>query len=198
MAIENIREIIIEGTISIVAKEGLESFTTKKLAKEASIAEGSIYNYFKGKDHLLEESFLYVDHQIAALFNGSDKMEIVSVEQIVTSTKVLWNIYFDFLVTHPTYTMFYNRFRYSARYNLKVQKLQLSYFTDFINLFNKMSSQAKALSMINWDILWIYILDTTLCYGVRAVSGGFEVNAENKDAIFKLLSNGLFGLLQLN
>ncbi len=44
---------ILAAAMKVFAKKGFERATIKDIAKEADIAEGSIYNYFKGKDDLL-------------------------------------------------------------------------------------------------------------------------------------------------
>lgn len=44
---------ILAAAMKVFAKKGFERATIKDIAKEADIAEGSIYNYFKNKDDLL-------------------------------------------------------------------------------------------------------------------------------------------------
>lgn len=48
---------ILKGAIKVFAKRGFHRARTADVAKAASVAEGTIYNYFKGKDDLLVSIF---------------------------------------------------------------------------------------------------------------------------------------------
>ena len=50
---ESMRRIIIEKSEEIIVREGLESLTMEKLACEAEISTGSIYNYFQNKEAII-------------------------------------------------------------------------------------------------------------------------------------------------
>lgn len=58
---ENMRRSILEISEEIIIREGLDSLTMEKLAREAEVSAGSIYNYFKNKeeivDSIMENSF---------------------------------------------------------------------------------------------------------------------------------------------
>jgi len=43
--------------IKVIAKEGFFNATTDKIAKEANVAVGTLYNYFKSKDDILDYIF---------------------------------------------------------------------------------------------------------------------------------------------
>lgn len=47
------RERILDATLAIIGSDGLAAATTKRIAKEAGVSEGSLYNYFKDKPDLL-------------------------------------------------------------------------------------------------------------------------------------------------
>lgn len=51
---ENMRREISGACERILLRDGLESLTVEKIAKEASVAAGSIYNYFKNKDEIIK------------------------------------------------------------------------------------------------------------------------------------------------
>ena len=51
---ENMRLEIASACERILLNDGLEALTVEKIAKEASVAAGSIYNYFKNKDEIIE------------------------------------------------------------------------------------------------------------------------------------------------
>lgn len=50
---------IIKAALHLFTKKGIKSTTTKELAQKAGIAEGTIYNHFKSKDHIADFLFKY-------------------------------------------------------------------------------------------------------------------------------------------
>lgn len=61
----DVSEQIFDATDRLMAKEGLHHLSMHKLAKEAGIAAGTIYLYFKSKDELLVH--LLVEYSISLL-----------------------------------------------------------------------------------------------------------------------------------
>lgn len=51
--IQRIQEEIIEAATTVISQKGFKSATTKEIAKEADMAEGTLYNYFKNKNEIL-------------------------------------------------------------------------------------------------------------------------------------------------
>lgn len=48
-------EVILEATAQILKKEGLESCSTNKIAERAGISIGTLYQYFKNKEGIIQE-----------------------------------------------------------------------------------------------------------------------------------------------
>lgn len=53
----NKKELIREAAVKVIAREGFYNTKTSKIAEEAEIAVGTIYNYFNSKDEILEYIF---------------------------------------------------------------------------------------------------------------------------------------------
>ena len=51
---------ILEAAIRLFVERGLQGSSMALVAKEAEVATGSVYNYFEGKEHLINECFLHV------------------------------------------------------------------------------------------------------------------------------------------
>lgn len=60
----DLAEQIFSATDRLMAKEGLNQLSMHKLAKEANVAVGTIYLYFKNKDELLEQ----FAHRVFSMF----------------------------------------------------------------------------------------------------------------------------------
>lgn len=56
------KELIRENAIQVIAIEGYSNTTIRMIAEEAGIAVGTIYNYFKNKDEIIDYVFM-VEHE---------------------------------------------------------------------------------------------------------------------------------------
>ncbi|RLC00022.1 MAG: TetR family transcriptional regulator [Deltaproteobacteria bacterium] len=59
---------ILEAAVNVFAKQGFHRSTISQIAKEAGVADGTIYLYFKNKDDILVQFFSYKAKQVFALF----------------------------------------------------------------------------------------------------------------------------------
>ncbi len=59
---------ILEAAIRVLARHGYQYATISQIAREAGVADGTIYLYFKNKDDLLDHFFSYKTHQIFSRF----------------------------------------------------------------------------------------------------------------------------------
>ena len=73
----DVSEQIFDATDRLMAKEGLHHLSMHKLAKEAGIAAGTIYLYFKSKDELLAQFVRRVFNKlVVAVEEGVDENSI--------------------------------------------------------------------------------------------------------------------------
>ncbi len=83
---ENMRKIILEKSKEIIIQDGLESMTMEKLACEAEISIGSIYNYFRNKEEIcigiMENEFMRLLNNVQEIAN----MKLPPVERLYKLT----------------------------------------------------------------------------------------------------------------
>ncbi|MGD8521196.1 MAG: TetR/AcrR family transcriptional regulator [Desulfobacterales bacterium] len=61
---------ILEAAVRIFAKQGFHQSTIAQIAKEAGVADGTIYLYFKNKDDILVQFFSYRTKQVFEQFQA--------------------------------------------------------------------------------------------------------------------------------
>ena len=61
---EELRKKLIEGTIQVVAREGLGETTTKKVRLASSVNEAYIYRCFKDKEDMFAKTFAFLDEEL--------------------------------------------------------------------------------------------------------------------------------------
>jgi len=103
----DISEQIFDATDRLMAKEGLHHLSMHKLAKEAGIAAGTIYLYFKSKEELLAQFARRVFNKfVVAIEEGFDEHQSF-FEQY---KKMWWNIW-HFLQENPTVLSNMNQYK---------------------------------------------------------------------------------------
>lgn len=180
---------IIEITIKYVANYSLENVTTKKIADEMGISEGTIFNRFKNKSDLLINCLYYIDRKIDAAIGDSS----IAILNISGSVKKLWYKYFAFLVEHSEYAKYYRQFRHSSYYTSDVIKGQDESFSLFVKLIKKNLD----LVGFNLDIFWVYVIENTLNFAIRVADGEIPKTKRNIERIYNLMAKGFIGNLTI-
>lgn len=179
---------IIEATIHLVAQNGLENLSTRKVAAECGVSDGYLFNYFENKNDLLVKCLYYIDNEIDAELKKAN----INILYIKKSVRELWFAYFGFLISHGDYAKYYRQFRHSSYYNDEVIKGQDKSFAFFVKLISMFSSRFR----VDQDIFWVYLIETTLNFAIRVVDGQLPGKAEDTEKYFSLLVNGISGIIK--
>lgn len=192
---DDTRSRIIAAAMKAVRQYGLEGARIQNISKLAGLSPGALYRYFNSKDQLMEECFIHVDKQAAALFDGLQLPPQFLLEDPMGAVRLLWQPYFRFWIARPDETVFYHRFRDSAAFpafNRRHNALYFSSFVDTVKLFLRLFPR---LDQIKYDLLWLHVLTTTVMYAKYVVEGYLPDNQETEDAVFQFLTVGLSGYL---
>lgn len=181
-------EEIIQATIHLVAENGLENISTRKVAASCGISDGCMFNYFESKNDLLIKCLYHIDNEIDAELSRTN----FNILKMKKSIRALWFTYFDFLIEHGDYTKYYRQFRHSSYYTEEVVKGQDKSFSFFARLI---ASGSNVLN-VNLDIFWVYIIETTLNFAVRVVDKQLPYNEKDKEKYFAFLANGISGIFK--
>lgn len=63
---DEIRQKLLDGTIHVIARDGLDKATTKQIGTETSVNEAYIYRCFAGKEDLFTKVFDMLDEEVVA------------------------------------------------------------------------------------------------------------------------------------
>lgn len=73
-------EVIYEATLTLTQEVGIAGITVAKIAKQAGLATGTVYIYFKNKEELINQLYVHLKKQTAQeLFKGYDSGEPIKV-----------------------------------------------------------------------------------------------------------------------
>src|SRR5210317_108532 len=73
---------ILEAAITVFAEQGYFQSTIAQIAKEAGVADGTIYLYFKNKDDILVQFFSYRTKQVFERFRAEVKIADNSLDKL--------------------------------------------------------------------------------------------------------------------
>lgn len=93
------KPLIIQTLMSYVAKNGIYDVQTKAIAKEAGVAEGLIFYYFKTKSNFIDEAAATYDRQLMARCS--------KLAEEGKNISEVWDILFAELLKEPDGAVFY-------------------------------------------------------------------------------------------
>lgn len=86
---------LIEATARCVAEHGLDGTTTASVAAKAGVSVGSLYQYFDGKEDLIEALIAKLADDI-----GRGLMKLPMTDEVTLETRVALSIAFGFSIMH--------------------------------------------------------------------------------------------------
>lgn len=150
----DVSEQIFDATDRLMAKEGLHHLSIHKLAKEAGIAAGTIYLYFKSKDELLAQFARRVFNKfVVAIEEGFDESQSF-FEQY---RKMWWNI-LHFLQENPTVLSNMNQYKSLPEFIEISSEMEHSCWKQFC----LKGQAANVLADLDPRILFLLSLDTAI------------------------------------
>ena len=183
-----IRELLINNTIHLVAEGGFEKATTKELTHcrgdlpNMKMNEVYLYRIFGSKENLYEEAFIRLDRELCYAFRRG--VEIVggflpnSRERLYSFFLLAWR----FVLGNEEHCRCYVRYYYSIyfkRHSLASHK----------NLFSGIVSEMAPLFKEEADVSSILhsVFTTMLDFGIRVYNGDLEDSDINTPHIFNVL-----------
>jgi len=105
-------EAIHAAAAKLVLQTGFAGLTMAAVAKEAGVATGTLYIYYKAKDALIEGAFLATKASVAAALSKVPFADAASAYPKVFKT--LWNAYYHWCEQHPDKMLFLEQALYSG------------------------------------------------------------------------------------
>ena len=115
---ENKIQAIYQATLALVLKSGYAELNMAAVAKEAGIATGSIYTYFKNKEDLINQLYLHLkDEKVKLMFKKYNEKD-----NFYVAFQKLWMAYFKISMNEYHKMMFIEQYAYSSIINASTRK----------------------------------------------------------------------------
>lgn len=95
--VENKYQAILDAAIMVFAANGFWDTPTSLISKTAGIADGTLFNYFKTKDDLINEVYLEIKKELSARTVAG----LAAQDSIREKMRHVWNTYIDWGVENP-------------------------------------------------------------------------------------------------
>lgn len=125
------REQIIKASMELFVEFGFEHSPSSKIAKKASVGEGTIFRYFKTKNELINETYVYVKNSMANYIFQN----LTGKEDTKEAVKIVWKDLLKWGFEKKIEAQFLERF-YGSTYinNLSFEQARIP-FKPGLNVF---------------------------------------------------------------
>ena len=182
----NVRERLIDGTIKVIARDGLDKTTTKAITTETGLFETYIYQYFKNKDGLLVATFDQLDEELAtnaltATRVFDDPSMDVAQQSIAYFTGV-WN----FMLQNKEKCVTYMRYYYSPYFSKYSAESHVARYAELTKKFSQnFRDEANTWMLLN------HMLGTTMIFALRVINGELEDNEDTRVNVFNVINSAI-------
>lgn len=179
---EEIRQKLIDGTIRVIAKEGLDKASTKQIGLATSTNEAYIYRCFKSKEDMFAKAFDALDEELLAKTVQHVEVMCLSAMEFVQRCRSYFLAVWAFLLGNRDKCLAYVQYFYSpyfTKYSAEDHKKR------FMPLLTKFSVAFKDEADV-WMIL-NHILNVMLDFAVKVHNDQMPNNDEYAEHVFRVI-----------
>jgi AcrR family transcriptional regulator len=177
-----LRQQLINGTIQVIAEEGLDKATTKQIGTKTGINEAYIYRCFKCKEDMFAKTFESLDLElIAALKQYSPilyKSDLPHEEKHKEYFTGIWN----FLITNREKCITYIRYYYSPYFLKYSSEDHHARFAPVIANFAKLFKEEA-----NVRLIMKHMLNVALDFAVKVFNNEMPDEDEFTEHVFLVI-----------
>jgi AcrR family transcriptional regulator len=178
---------LMQSVIKIVAENGLENTTTKKVAALSGVSEVTLFRVFQNKNRLIFETFAYAEDELCReILSALPILSKLDLEQEIRCRQFFAQCW-KYLMEHLDFSQFYLRFYHSAYFAAyKEDRMK----TGQQSLIERVQSQLKGLpDNRETKLLLTQLLDTVLNFASRVAGGEWKDDDETAESVFQLLAS---------
>ena len=179
---DEIRSRLIDGTIHIIACEGMDKATTKQISKATSMNEAYIYRCFADKEDMLAKTFVSLDDELADTFAqqipGMYNVELPFEQRCRNLFFGMWN----FLLGNKEKCLTYVRYYYSPYFTRNSFEDHRKRFWPLVNTLRIVfKDEADVWMILN------HILNVMLSFAVLVHNGHMSEDDDYAEHVFRVI-----------
>ena len=179
---EEARQKLIDGTIHVIADEGLDKATTKLVGQYTDINQVYIYRCFKSKDDMFAKMFDVLDNQLLhTVTQNIDIMYMTGIEFKVRC-KVFFFKLWSFLLANRENCLSYVRYYYSPYFKTYSEAIHKQRFWPVVEQFRGVFiDEADVWMIIN------YILNVMLDFAIKVHQGEMSEDDDYAEHVYRVI-----------
>lgn len=186
MTSNEMKSTLLDSTVRVIARNGLDKATTKAIATEANLNEAYIYRLFENKEALLKEVFSVLDEELVTeILKHLPVMYMDSID-FETRCRTLFLFCWKFILGNPEKCICFIRYYYSTyfkKYSIDEHRRRYSVVVEKIS--PAFSENSDVWMLLN------HILNTMLDFAVKVFDGDIKDNDETAEHLFTLVFSSL-------
>ena len=179
---DDLSQALIDGTIRVVARRGLNKATTKAISNATGINEVYIYRLFQNKEKLFEKAFESLDDRLVS--KALLHIEVMYAQEMDYETRC--RIYFfamwNFLIGNKDEILTYVRYYYSPYF---VKGAAMAHRKRFVPLVNKFKKAFRDEADV-WMIL-SHILNVMLSFSIMVYNDEMPNEDNYTEHVFRVV-----------
>jgi TetR/AcrR family transcriptional repressor of multidrug resistance operon len=169
-----------EKAMEMIVNHGFEGLSMQKLAKEANVSPATIYIYFKNKEDLVNQLYIYAQDTFCEIALAGFDPEAKFADGLWQQ----WQNRFRFITEYPIHYSFYEQFRNSPL--VKHTEINVSGFKQSMHLFLTKAIKQGEIKKTDPEIFW------SIAYGSFYTLVRFHLNGKGlRDKPFTLTQTAL-------
>lgn len=126
------RELILDSALQLFTTRGFHNTPTSLIAKNAGVANGTLFNHFKSKEELINQLYL----ECKSSFNRAIVQALQSETDIKEQIHRIWNNVISWAINNPGQFSFFQQYRNSPFIKGETRDEGRQLFSPLINFLN--------------------------------------------------------------
>lgn len=176
------RQRLIDGTIHVIAREGLDKTSTKQIGLATATNEAYIYRCFSGKEDLLAKTFAALDEELVSKTLYHFPVMRMSDIDFETRCRFYFTAIWEFLLGNRDKCLAFIRYYYSPYFAKYSSDEHQQRFAPLVRKFEEaFRDEANVWMILN------HILNTMLDFAVKVYDGAVPNDEDTAEHVFRLI-----------
>ena len=180
--LEETRRKLIDGTIQVIARQGLDGATTKLIGTTTELNEVYIYRSFKDKEDLFAKTFAFLDEEFLDLAMKHIDVMYKQEMEFELRCRVYFTAVWRFLLGNRDKCLTYVRYYYSPYFTKYSIEEHHDRFSPLVLKFkDAFKGEAEVRLILN------HILNVMLDFAVKIYTGQMPDDEDHSEHVFRVV-----------
>ncbi len=179
---EEIRRRLIDGTVRVIAREGLDKATTKQIGNETNTNEAYIYRCFEDKEDMFAKTFESLDEKLVNKVMTHLPIMYMSEMEFETRCRLLFTAVWKSLVSNADDTLTFVQYYYSPYFKkYSVFQHKKRFEPVMMKFKDAFKDEADVWMLLN------HILNVMLDFAVKVIQGEMPEDDNYTEHVFRVI-----------